>query len=176
MSTVVNLKDYVAEVPNFPKPGIVFKDITPLLRDPQAFSYVIDTLYDKFKGKKIDAVVGVEARGFIVGAPLAYKLNAGFVPVRKKGKLPGEVIGVEYDLEYGHATLEIKKGAIKPGDKVIIVDDLIATGGTAVAVKQMVESLGGIIEGFAFIIELGFLKGREKLKGYEVYSLITYDS
>ncbi len=176
MTTAINLKSYVAEIPDFPKPGVNFKDITPLLRDPEAFSYTIDAFYNMIKDERIDAVVAVEARGFIIGAPLAYKLGAGFIPVRKKGKLPGDVIGVEYDLEYGHATLEIKKDLIKPGDRVLIVDDLIATGGTSVAVKQMVESLGAEIVGFAFIIELSFLKGRDKLKGYKVFSLIQYDS
>ena len=168
------LRAKVRDVPDFPKPGIVFKDITPLLADEVSFSTVIDEIVVAFGRGTIDKVVGVEARGFIVASPVAYHFGAGFVPVRKRGKLPWETVAETYELEYGEETLEIHRDAIKPGERVAIVDDVLATGGTAEATAKLVESLGGTVQGFAFLIELGFLQGRDRLKGYEVLSLITY--
>ncbi len=168
------LKDFIRDVPDFPKKGIIFKDITTLLKDKEALSMAIEELSEKIKGLKIDKVIGVESRGFIFAPVLAYKLNAGFVPVRKPGKLPAEVISESYELEYGTDTLEMHKDAIEKGDKVLIADDLIATGGTAEAVCKMVEKAGGEIIALEFLIELTFLKGREKLKKYNVISLIKY--
>jgi len=169
-----DLKDCIRNIPDFPKPGILFRDITTLLKDKSAFKLAVDTLANKFKNKKIDAVVAVEARGFILGGAIAYKLGAGFVPVRKKGKLPAKTNAVTYDLEYGTDTLEMHHDAIKRGDKVLIVDDLLATGGTVEAVTELVKQLEGEIVGIAFLIELTDLKGVEKLKEYPVYSLIKY--
>ena len=169
-----DLKLYCRDVPDFPKKGIIFKDITVLLKEPAKFSEAIDRIAQRYVGKGIDIVASIESRGFIIGAALAYKLGAGFVPVRKKGKLPWQTIGCTYELEYGTDTLEIHQDAIKPGQKVLIVDDLIATGGTAGAVVSLVEQLGGKIHGLAFLIELTFLKGREKIKKYPVFSLIKY--
>ena len=168
----VNIKDFIRDIPGFPKEGIIFKDITPLLKDKAAFKEVVDSLSDKFKDKKIDSVVSVESRGFIFGAAIARKLNVGFIPVRKKGKLPYKTYNVTYDLEYGQDTLEIHQDAIKKGDNVLIVDDLLATGGTVGAVIEIVEKMAGNIVGIAFLIELTALKGREKLKDYPVVSLI----
>ncbi len=168
------LEEYIRDVPDFPKKGIVFKDITTLLKDKDALKRAVDEMYEIVKDLEIDKVIGVESRGFIFSPLLAYKLNAGFVPVRKPGKLPAEVISEEYELEYGTDKLEIHKDAINEGDKVLIVDDLIATGGTAKAVCRMVERLGGEIVGLEFLIELTFLKGREKLKEYNVFSIIKY--
>ncbi len=167
-----DLKLYCRDVPDFPKKGIIFKDITVLLKEPAKFSEAIDRIAQRYVGKGIDIVASIESRGFIIGAALAYKLGAGFVPVRKKGKLPWQTIGCTYELEYGTDTLEIHQDAIKPGQKVLIVDDLIATGGTAGAVVNLIEQLGGKIHGLAFLIELTFLKGREKIKKYPVFSLI----
>ena len=172
----VNLKQYIAEIPDYPKPGINFKDITPLLRDPKAFSYTIDRLYDAFKDKGIDAVAAVDARGFVFGAPLAFKLGSGLILIRKKNKLPGQTIKVSYELEYGSATLEVKPNLINQGDRILIVDDLLATGGTALASKELIERSGGKVVGFAFVIELSFLNGRDKLNGYDVVTLVRYDS
>jgi adenine phosphoribosyltransferase len=169
---VSDLKLYCRDVPDFPKKGIIFKDITVLLKEPAKFSEAIDRIAQRYVGKGIDIVASIESRGFIIGAALAYKLGAGFVPVRKKGKLPWQTIGCTYELEYGTDTLEIHQDAIKPGQKVLIVDDLIATGGTAGAVVNLIEQLGGKIHGLAFLIELTFLKGREKIKKYPVFSLI----
>lgn len=168
------LKNYIRNIPDFPKAGILFRDITTLLKDKKAFKLAIDALANKYKNKKIDVVVAVEARGFILGGVIAHKLGAGFVPVRKKGKLPARTNSVTYDLEYGTDTLEMHRDAIKPGDKVLIVDDLLATGGTVKAVSDLVKQLQGKIIGIAFLIELTDLKGKEKLKGYPVYSLIKY--
>ncbi len=168
------LEEYIRDVPDFPKKGIVFKDITTLLKDKEALKRAVDDMYKLVKDTEIDKVVGVESRGFIFSPILAYKLNAGFVPVRKPGKLPAEVISETYELEYGTDKLEIHKDAIEAGDKVLIVDDLIATGGTSKAVCKMVERLGGKIVGLEFLIELTFLKGREKLKEYNVFSIIKY--
>ncbi|MCR4337966.1 MAG: adenine phosphoribosyltransferase, partial [Candidatus Omnitrophica bacterium] len=160
--------------PNFPKEGIIFKDITTLLRNPDAFQEAVNRLAEKFENEKIDHVVGVESRGFIFGSVLAYKLKAGFVPVRKKGKLPYETKSVTYELEYGTDTLEIHKDAILPGQRVLIVDDLLATGGTIKAVVDLVKGLGADVLGVAFLIELTFLKGKEKIKDFPIYSIIEY--
>jgi adenine phosphoribosyltransferase len=169
-----DLAGRIRDIPDFPKPGILFKDITTLLKDGDAFAASIDGLLAKIGNKKIDAVVGMESRGFIFAAPIAYKLGVGFVPVRKLGKLPGDVVSVEYDLEYGSATLEMHKDAINPGARVLIVDDLLATGGTVAGTIELVKQLKGEIVGLAFLIELGALKGREKLSGYEIATLIRY--
>ena len=169
-----DLKKSIRSIPDFPKPGILFRDITTLLKDKQAFKSAIDALVAKYKNKKIDAVVAVEARGFILGGALAHRFKAGFVPVRKKGKLPWKTNSVTYDLEYGTDTLEVHQDAIAPGDNVLIVDDLLATGGTVKAVTELVKELKGKIVGIAFLIELTGLKGIEKLKEYPVYSLIKY--
>ncbi len=169
-----DLKKYIRNIPDFPKSGILFKDITTLLKDKSAFKSVVGTLSKKFKNKKIDKVLAVEARGFILGAAVAYKIGAGFVPVRKKGKLPWKTNSAQYELEYGTDTLEIHCDALEPNDRVLIVDDLLATGGTVKAVTELVKQLQGKIQGIAFLIELTDLKGREKIKGYPVYSLIKY--
>jgi adenine phosphoribosyltransferase len=169
-----DLKAYIREVPDFPKPGINFFDITTLLQDPLALRMTVDRFVWLFAQKHIQKVVGIESRGFMFGPIVAYDLNAGFVPVRKPGKLPYQKIRQTYDLEYGTDTVEMHDDAIKPGEHVLVVDDLVATGGTALAAAKMVESLGGKVAGFGFIIELTFLPGREKLKGYEVESLIRY--
>lgn len=170
----MDLKEKVRVIADFPEQGISFKDITTLLKDGPSFRYAIDELATPFKNQKIDVVVGPEARGFVVGTPVAYTLGTGFVPVRKPGKLPGEVLKHEYALEYGKDTLEIHKDAITAGTKVLIVDDLLATGGTTQAVIKMVEELGGEIVGLAFLIELEFLEGRRALAGYNIFSLIKY--
>jgi adenine phosphoribosyltransferase len=171
-----NLRKLIREVADFPKAGINFYDITTLLKDADGLRNTIDALAEHFEGEKIDTVIGVESRGFIFAAPLAYHLNAGFVPVRKPKKLPAEKVSVSYDLEYGQDTLEMHKDAVGEGHKVLIVDDLLATGGTAKAVVDLVEGLGGEIVGLLFVVELDFLNGREKFKGYDVRSLIRYDS
>jgi adenine phosphoribosyltransferase len=169
-----DLKAYIREVPDFPKPGINFYDITTLLQDPLALRMTVDRFVWLFSQKHIQKVVGIESRGFMFGPIVAYDLNAGFVPVRKPGKLPYRKIRESYDLEYGTDTVEMHDDAILPGEHVLVVDDLVATGGTALAAARMVESLGGIVAGFGFIIELTFLNGRDKLQGYEVESLIRY--
>jgi len=169
------LKKLVREVPDFPIPGILFYDITTLLKDKAGFAALIDALSEYYIPRKPDLVLGIEARGFIFGPALAYRLNTGFVPVRKPGKLPAATAKWNYELEYGKNTLEIHKDAIRPGQRVIIVDDLLATGGTAAATAELVKSLGGEIAGFGFVIELDFLKGREKLQQYDVFSLLHYD-
>jgi adenine phosphoribosyltransferase len=168
------LRTRIRDIPDFPKPGIVFKDITPLLADEVAFSTVIDEIVVSFGRGTIDKVVGIEARGFIVASPVAYHFGAGFVPVRKRGKLPWQTVGETYELEYGEETLEIHRDAIVPGERVAIVDDVLATGGTASATAKLVEQLGGKVQGMAFLIELGFLNGREKLSDYQILSLLTY--
>ena len=170
-----NLKQHIREIPDFPKPGILFYDITTLLKHPAGFHAVIDALKHQYEGLKVDTVLGIEARGFIFAPALAYALNTGFVPVRKPKKLPGETTRITYDLEYGTDTLEIHKDAIVAGHRVLIVDDLLATGGTASAVTKLVESMGGIVAGLGFVIELTFLRGRDKLQGHDVFSLIKYD-
>lgn len=172
----MDLKKKIRNIPDFPKKGIVFRDITTLLADPEAFKESVEKLYERYKDEEIDAVLGAEARGFIFGAVLAYKLGVGFIPVRKPGKLPFKTTKVSYDLEYGSNILEMHLDAVKKGDRVLIVDDLVATGGTAKAKAELVEKMGGKVSGFCFLIELEFLKPRELLKGYDVFSLITYDS
>ena len=170
----MQLKDFIRNVPDFPVKGIQFKDITTLLKEGEAFAIAVDYMYEPFRQKEITKVVGIEARGFIFAAAMAYKLNAGIVPVRKQGKLPAETISEEYQLEYGKDAVEMHVDAIQKGDKVLVVDDLLATGGTAAATCRLVERLGGDIVGVSFLIELTDLKGREKLKSYEVHSLIQY--
>jgi adenine phosphoribosyltransferase len=169
------LKQMIREVPDFPKPGILFYDITTLLKDKVGFAKLVDSLGQCYIGRRVDLVLGIEARGFIFGPALSYRLNAGFVPVRKPKKLPAATAKWTYDLEYGSDTLEVHKDAIQPGQSVIIVDDLLATGGTALATTKLVESLGGKVVSLAFIVELDFLKGRDKLAGYEVVSMLHYD-
>ena len=169
------LKKLIREVPDFPKQGILFYDITTLLKDKTGFAQLIDLFSEHYIGKQIDLILGMEARGFIFGPALAYRLNAGFVPVRKPGKLPAATVKVEYDLEYGSNCLEVHKDAIQKGQRVLIVDDLLATGGTAEATTRLVQSLGGEIAGLAFVVELDFLSGREKLTPYNVFSLLHYD-
>ncbi len=171
-----HLRKLVREVPDFPKLGINFYDITTLLKDPDGLKGTLDSLYELCRGEKIDTVIGVESRGFIFATPLAYMLGAGFVPVRKPKKLPAEKVSISYDLEYGQDTLEIHKDAIGVGHKVLIVDDLLATGGTARAVVDLVEGLGGEVSGLLFVVELDFLNGRDKFNGHRVESLIRYDS
>src|SRR6476661_7465870 len=170
-----DLKKLIREVPDFPKPGILFYDITTVLKDRQGFARLIDALTDYYINKDIDLVLGIEARGFIFGPALAYRLNAGFVPVRKPGKLPAATARYDYALEYGTNTLEIHKDAIQKGQRVLIVDDLLATGGTAEATAKLAESLGGEIAGLGFVVELDFLNPRAKLKGYDIFSLLHYD-
>ena len=174
VSSVDDLRALIREVPDFPKPGILFYDITTLLRQPAAFREVIDRMADQVGETAIDVVVGMESRGFIFSAPLAYKLDAGFVPVRKLGKLPAETIEVEYELEYGTATLEIHSDAIEKGQRVLIVDDLLATGGTVLGTIELVRRLGGEIAGLSFMVELSALNGREKLGEFDIHALLTY--
>ena len=172
--TKLSIKDSIRDIPNFPKKGIMFKDITKLLADPILFADVVNKLEKEFIKYKVNKIVVIESRGFIFGAPLAYKLKAGIVPVRKKGKLPYETIAASYSLEYGKATLEMHIDALEPGDRVVIIDDLLATGGTVSATIELVEKLKAKIIGIGVLIELTFLKGREKLKGNKVISLIKY--
>ncbi len=173
-TATTDLASKIRDVPDFPKPGILFKDITTLLKEGPAFKAAIDGLLSQVKGKHVDVVVGMESRGLIFGAPMAYALGVGFVPVRKLGKLPSEVVSVEYDLEYGSATLEMHKDAITPGQKVLIVDDLLATGGTVAGTIELVKQLQGEIVALAFLIELKFLKGRDRLQGYDITTLIEF--
>ena len=168
------LRSLIRDVPDFPQPGIVFKDITPLLADEIGFSTVIDLIVVHFGRGSVDKVVGIEARGFILASPVAYHFGAGFVPVRKAGKLPWDSESASYELEYGEETLEIHKDALMPGERVLIVDDVLATGGTAAATASLVERLGGKVIGIACLIELGFLNGRSKVEGYDFFSLIQY--
>lgn len=170
----MNLKDYIAKVENYPEEGIIFRDITPLMADGDAFKEATQQIVNYAKELGADVVVGPEARGFIVGCPVAYALEIGFVPVRKKGKLPREVIEVDYSLEYGSNTLTMHKDALKAGQKVLITDDLLATGGTIKATIDLVEKLGGVVVGCAFLIELEELYGREKISGYDIKTLMTY--
>lgn len=170
----MNLKDYIKIVENWPKEGIMFKDISPLMENAEAYKYATDQVVAYAKDKEIDLVVGPEARGFIVGCPVSYALGVGFAPVRKEGKLPRETVKHTYDLEYGSATLTIHKDAIKPGQRVLITDDLLATGGTILATIKMVEELGGIVVGIAFLIDLTYLDGKSKLDGYDVFTLMEY--
>jgi len=169
------LADYVVSIPDFPEPGIIFRDVTTILQAPEALQMSIDGLQKFAEGIDYDVVVGPESRGFIFGVPFAYAQNKPFVPIRKKGKLPRETVSQAYELEYGTAEIEIHKDAIKPGQKVIIIDDLIATGGTTEAIIKLIEKMGGVVVGIFFVIELEGLNGREKLKGYNVQSLIKYE-
>src|SRR5580692_1320216 len=170
-----DLKALIREIPDYPKPGILFYDLTTLLKDPTGFHSLVDQMCDQYNGTKVDVVAGIEARGFIFAPALAYRLGAGFVPVRKPKKLPAKTASVSYSLEYGTDTLEIHEDAVKPGDRVIICDDLLATGGTAAATVKLIEKLGGKVEGMAFAVELTFLNGRSKLNGLDIFSLIQYD-
>ena len=169
------IEEYVRSIPDFPEPGIIFRDITSILQDADGLHLAIDSLQDLIKDVDVDVIVGAESRGFIFGMPMAYNLHKPFVPVRKKGKLPCQTISQSYDLEYGQAEIEIHKDAIKPGQKVVIVDDLIATGGTMEAAVKLIEELGGEVVKILFLMELAGLKGREKLKGYDVASVIRYE-
>lgn len=169
-----DLKQYIREIPDFPKKGILFYDITTLLQNPKALRMTVDRFIWFFSSESVDKVVGTESRGFMFAPTLAYNLNAGFVPVRKPGKLPYETISESYDLEYGSDELEMHRDAVEPGEKVLIVDDLIATGGTALATAKLVEEAGGVVAGLGFIVELEFLNGRSRLDGYSVKSLIRY--
>lgn len=168
------LKGYIRAVPDYPQPGILFRDITPLLQDAQALRFAIDRMAERYRSAGIDAVVGIESRGFIFGTPLAYLLGVGFVPVRKKGKLPAETITIQYDLEYGSNVLEIHTDGLKPGQRVLIVDDLLATGGTTEGTVRLVESLGARVVSLAFLIELSALQGRSRLPGQDVFALLSY--
>ena len=169
------LEEYVRSIPDFPEPGIIFRDITTILQDPDGLHLAIQSMQDKLKDTEFGVVVGTESRGFIFGVPIAYNLHKAFVPVRKKGKLPCETVSMEYDLEYGSAVIEMHKDSIKPGQKVVLVDDLVATGGTIEAAIKLVEELGGEVVKVVFLMELAGLKGRERLKGYEVESVLCYD-
>ena len=168
------LKEHIREIPDFPQRGVSFKDITPLLADKKAFAYTIDAIAHEFDRDEIDKVLGLEARGFMVAAPLAYRFTAGLIPVRKKGKLPWEVESETYELEYGTDALEMHKDAIRAGERILIVDDVLATGGTALATARLTERCGGKVAGIATIMELAFLEGRKRLEGYEIFSLIAY--
>lgn len=174
MAKELNLKECIRSIPDFPKAGILFRDITTLLNNKKAFNKAVDLISDRYKNKEIDCVVAVEARGFILGGAIAHKLKAGFIPVRKKGKLPYKTTSVTYELEYGTDTLEMHQDAFGAGAKILIVDDLLATGGTVKAVTDLINKSQGDIVGIAFLIELTDLRGKEKLKGYPVYSLIKY--
>ena len=169
------LRALIRDIPDFPEPGVTFKDITPVLRDPTAFAVAVDGLAAAFLASGIDHVLGIEARGFIFAAPVAYRLGAGFIPVRKAGKLPWEIEREEYALEYGTDALEIHRDAIGAGDRILVVDDVLATGGTASATARLAERLGGVVVGFGFLVELGFLSGRQRLDGYATASLLVYD-
>ena len=170
-----DLKDYVRTIPDFPEEGVMFRDVTTILQDKDGLRLAIDKMQDLIKDLDFDLIVGPESRGFIFGVPLAYNLHKPFIPVRKEGKLPGETISMDYELEYGEATIEIHKDAIKPGQKVVLVDDLIATGGTIEAITKLVNSLGGEIVKIVFLMELEGLNGRDKLDGYDVEAVIKYD-
>ena len=169
------IEDYVISIPDFPEPGIIFRDITGILRDAEGLKLSIDKIQEMLEGVEFDAVLGLESRGFIFGMPIAYNLHKAFIPVRKKGKLPRETVSAKYDLEYGTAEIEIHKEDLRPGMKVVIIDDLIATGGTVEAAVKLAESLGAEVVKIAFVMELAGLKGRERLTGYDVESVITYE-
>ena len=168
------LKEHIRDIPDFPKAGVAFKDITPLLSDVEAFRFTVDALAEHFSGRPVDKVLGIEARGFIVAAPVAYHLGAGFVPVRKAGKLPWEIERQEYTLEYGTDLLEVHRDAVAEGERTLIIDDVLATGGTAAATVRLVEKLGGNVAGLGFVIELAFLEGRSRIEGQDAVSLLTY--
>lgn len=169
------LEEYVRSIPDFPEEGIIFRDITSVLQDKDSLKMAIDAIQKELEGVEFDLVLGPESRGFIFGVPIAYNMNKGFIPVRKKGKLPCETVEMEYDLEYGTAIIEMHKDAIKPGQKVVIIDDLIATGGTIEAITKLVESLGGEVVKIVFLMELEGLKGRDKLQNYDIASVISYE-
>jgi len=171
---MVDLKSRIREIPDFPKKGILFRDITTLLKDEEAFGKVVDKLTAYYEDEGVEKVVGIESRGFIFGAPLAYTLGAGFIPVRKPGKLPSDIYEAKYELEYGTDTLTVHQDAITPGQRVLVVDDLLATGGTMAATLDLLKKLGAVVVGVVFLIELADLRGRDKLAGYQVHSLITY--
>lgn len=175
MMGVEDLKKFIRNIPDFPKPGILFRDITPLLSNPDAFRQAVDALRNRYEGKRIDKVVAIESRGFVFASPVAYELGAGFIPLRKPGKLPSVTISESYALEYGEAALEIHRDAVSPGDRVLILDDLLATGGTAAAAVSLVKKLGGEVVEVCFVIELKPLRGRDKLDGTPIFSLLTYD-
>ena len=168
------LEEYVRSIPDFPEPGIIFRDVTSILQDADGLQLAIDSIQEKLKDVDVDVIAGTESRGFIFGVPVAYNLHKPFVPIRKKGKLPCETISQDYDLEYGSATIEMHKDAIKPGQRVVIIDDLIATGGTNEAMVKLIEGLGGKVVKTVFLMELAGLKGRERLEGYDVDAVITY--
>ncbi len=168
------LKKVIREIPDFPKPGILFYDITTLLRDPKAFARTIDIFRQQYQDRKVDAVIGIEARGFIFAAAVAYSLGVGFIPVRKPRKLPFRTVSRSYQLEYGTDTLEMHEDAVRPGDNILLIDDLIATGGTARAVAEMIEAQGGRVAGVGFVVELEFLNGRQALPGHDVFSILKY--
>jgi len=170
----MDFKEVIRTIPDFPEKGILFRDITTVLQNPQTLNASVDAICDSLKGEEFDVIVGPESRGFIFGVPVAYKLNKGFIPIRKAGKLPGEVISKSYSLEYGQATIEMHKDAIKKGQKVVIVDDLLATGGTCKAMCELIEEAGGIVSVISFFIELDDLGGREVLKGYNIKSIVNY--
>jgi len=170
----MDLKSYIRAVPDFPQPGVLFRDITPLLAAPEALGHVVETLARRYEGREVDKVLGIESRGFVFGAPLALRLDAGFVPVRKAGKLPGKTLRRAYSLEYGQAVLEIHADALRPGERVVLIDDLLATGGTARAAAELVEEAGGIVEEIVFVVELAFLRGRDALGERPVHSLVVY--
>ena len=171
---LLDLKDYIRDIADFPRPGILFKDITPLLKDPPAFGHVIDLLAQCYQNSSIDAILGIEARGFLFAAPLAHRLKTPLVPVRKEGKLPFETTSVGFELEYGADAVEVHTDAIAPGERVLIVDDVLATGGTLAASVRLVESAGGEVAGLAVLIELTGLNGKDRLRGYDLYSIIQY--
>lgn len=170
----MDLKKYIANVPDFPEEGIIFRDISPLMADGEAYRYATNEIVQYAKNKGVDMIVGPEARGFIVGCPVAYELGIGFAPARKKGKLPRDTVEVNYGLEYGNDVLQIHKDAIKPGQKVLVCDDLLATGGTIAATVKLIEQLGGEVVGMAFLVELTDLNGRDKIKGYDILALMEY--
>ena len=174
--TVATLKKSIRDIPDFPQRGIIFKDITTLLKDAEMFDAAIELLFMHYKDATIDKIAAIEARGFIIGGALALKLGCGFIPLRKPGKLPADIISEQYELEYGIDHIEIHTDAVKPGESILLVDDLIATGGTALAGIRLIEKLGGRIAGICFLVELSFLQGRKLLEGYNIFSLITYDS
>lgn len=170
----MDLTKYIASVPDYPEKGVIFRDISPLMANGEAYKYATDQIVEYARDKDVDVIIGPEARGFIVGCPVAYSLGIGFAPARKKGKLPREVVEVNYGLEYGQDTLQIHADAIKPGQRVLVVDDLLATGGTIAATIELIEKLGGVVVGTAFLIELLDLNGRDKIKGYDVFTLLDY--
>ena len=170
----MDLKDWIRDIPDYPKPGILFRDLTPLWKAPEAFNYAVDCFVEKYSGSSIDAVAGIESRGFMFGAPLALKLGLPFIPLRKENKLPPEVVGIDFELEYGTGRMEMRVDALDRGDNILVVDDLLATGGTAEAAAELIERVGGRVLAMAFVVELEALNGRESLRGHEIHSLVTY--